>query len=184
MSYISNGCNDCSTVDFGVQAMGSMGQLSGNGGYGGYGGGMQQLTYPTVVPETTSSQVTSGANPYQYQQEQPVQQTQPIQQVPQMQQIQSGKPMIKMPPRPQGVGPVLARPVENQTGKSLQGTVSTYFSGSTFAIAIAFLVANAWHETIKYYINQAIKFNGGTPTYYIVYAVVATLASIFLSSLQ
>jgi hypothetical protein len=55
---------------------------------------------------------------------------------------------------------------------------------NAFTLTIAFLVASAWHTTIKYYIDQAIKFSGGTPTYYIVYAVLATLISIFLSSMK
>ena len=53
-----------------------------------------------------------------------------------------------------------------------------------FTITIAFLVASAWHTTIKYYIDHAIKFSGGTPTYYVAYAVLATIAAIFLTTLK
>jgi hypothetical protein len=188
MSYISNGCNDCSTVDFGMQNMNPMGQLTG--GYGmnnnnnGYGTGGQLA----IQPESVGMQMTSTANPYIYQQ----QSQQPHQIVVQQEQVQM--PVQQMVKQPQVVNvpaqpkmmPVQQVPAKNnnQTGKTLQGTVGAYFTGTNFSIMLAFLVASAWHETIRYYINQAIKFNGGTPTYYIVYAVIATLASIFLSSMQ
>jgi hypothetical protein len=182
MSYISSGCNDCSTVDFGMQNMNPMGQLSGGGYGGGYGTGGQLA----IQPESVGPQMTSTANPYMYQQtapqQVPVQQVQvqlPVQQIPKQQMVNvQAQPKVNILPQ----APVKTN--DNQTGKSLQGTVTSYFTGSNFSIMVAFLVASAWHETIRYYINQAIKFNGGTPTYYIVYAVIATLASIFLSSMQ
>ena len=176
MSYIANGCNDCSTVDFGTgMGAGSMGQLGG-GGYGN-GSGHQLVAQETVAP-----QVSTTANPYMYQQTAaPEQQVAVAVQQPQVRQAVQQKPAVKVAPQVPVAQPKAS---DNQTGKSLQGTVAGYFTGSNFAIMVAFLVASAWHETIKYYINQSIKFNGGTPTYYIVYAVVATLASIFLSSMQ
>jgi len=50
-------------------------------------------------------------------------------------------------------------------------------SGSNFylLLGLVFLIALSWHETIKFYINQSIKLNDGSPTYYIGYSVVATL---------
>uniref|UniRef100_A0A6C0EAE1 Uncharacterized protein n=1 Tax=viral metagenome TaxID=1070528 RepID=A0A6C0EAE1_9ZZZZ len=189
MSYISNGCNDCSTVDFGMQNMNPMGQLSGGGGYGmnnGYGAGGQLA----IQPESTVMQMTSTANPYIYQQPsvQPetVQQVQvqvPVQQMVK-QQVVNVPVQNKMVPVQQVATKNNNNNNNNQTGKTLQGTIGTYFTGPNFSIMLAFLVASAWNETIRYYINQAIKFNGGSPTYYIVYAVIATLASIFLSSMQ
>ena len=41
-----------------------------------------------------------------------------------------------------------------------------------------FLIALAWNEGAKQYIDQYIKFNDGTPMYYIAYAVVLTLVGL------
>jgi hypothetical protein len=38
-------------------------------------------------------------------------------------------------------------------------------------LGLVLLIALAVHETIKYYINHAIKFNEGSPTYYVYYSV-------------
>jgi len=46
-------------------------------------------------------------------------------------------------------------------------------------IGLVILIALAVHETIKYYINHAIKFNDGTPTYYVYYSV-ACVALFFI----
>lgn len=47
---------------------------------------------------------------------------------------------------------------------------------SNFAIlTLVVITALATNEAVKYYINQAIKFNDGSPMYYIGYAVLATL---------
>ena len=50
-------------------------------------------------------------------------------------------------------------------------------SGSNFYImsGLIFIIALSWHETIKFYINQSIKLNDGSPSLYIGYSVVATL---------
>lgn len=166
MSYISNGCNDCSTVDFGFNnqfpSQQINNQLSGN-----YLGSSQESV--------------ASPNPYLYsqpQQQQPQQQQpqQMMQQQPQQRQVAQPKQMPKLP--------VKSNTTDNQTGQTVQGTLTDYFGGNSFTLMFAFVVALAWHETIKYYINQAIKFGTGTPTYYIVYAVIATLASICLSSLR
>ena len=37
---------------------------------------------------------------------------------------------------------------------------------------------------LKYYIDHAIKFSGGTPVYYVGYAVLVTVAAIFLTTLK
>jgi len=42
-------------------------------------------------------------------------------------------------------------------------------------LGLVVVAALAWNETAKYHINQAIKFNEGSPMYYVGYAVVATL---------
>ena len=177
MSYIANGCNDCSTIDFG-----SNGLLSGGG---------NQTNF--LTPTQNGMFDNSSANQFMYQQPQQVQQPQVQQQVQQVQMPQQQAPMVQMPqqlpqqPKVQATVkvnpnyPPVQQPEKNQ---SLQGIIGHYLVDNAFILTIAFLVANAWHTTIKYYIDQAIKFNGGTPTYYIVYAVLATLVSIFLSSLK
>ena len=44
-------------------------------------------------------------------------------------------------------------------------------------LVTAFGVASAlsWHEAIKYFISRSIKFSGGTPMYYLYYALGATV---------
>lgn len=38
-------------------------------------------------------------------------------------------------------------------------------------VGLIFLIAMSVHETIKYYINHSIKFNEGSPTYFVYYAL-------------
>jgi len=42
-------------------------------------------------------------------------------------------------------------------------------------MGIVIVAALACNETVKYYINQSIKFNDGNPLYYVAYAVIAIL---------
>lgn len=42
-------------------------------------------------------------------------------------------------------------------------------------LGLVIVVALAWNETIRFYINQSIKLNDGSPSYYVAYAIVATL---------
>lgn len=184
MSYISNGCNDCSSVEFGNNG------LLNNG---------NQMNYLNSNQSTFDN---SSANQFVFQQ--PQQQMQQPQ-MPQMQQpqVQVQQPMIvqstlTQQPMNQPVmnqQPKMQKPVQMQVqpqaivsnknqGQGLQAIIGNYLMDNAFTLTIAFLVASAWHTTIKYYIDQAIKFSGGTPTYYIVYAVLATLISIFLSSMK
>lgn len=43
--------------------------------------------------------------------------------------------------------------------------------GWYFKVGLVFLTALAIHETIKYYINHSIKFNEGSATYFVYYAL-------------
>jgi hypothetical protein len=144
----------------------------------------------------------SSANQFVFQQpQQPQMQQQPqIPQMPQMQQpsVQVQQPMVvqsTLTQQPMNQQPKMQKPMQMQNqpqvqitnknqGQGLQAIIGNYLMDNAFTLTIAFLVASAWHTTIKYYIDQAIKFSGGTPTYYIVYAVLATLISIFLSSMK
>lgn len=181
MSYISNGCNDCSSVEFGNNG------LLNNG---------NQTNY---LNSNQSMFDNSSANQFVFQQPQQ-QMQQPQQQMQQMQQpqVQVQQPMIvqsTLSQPPMNQQPKMQKPVQMQVqpqaivsnknqGQGLQAIIGNYLMDNAFTLTIAFLVASAWHTTIKYYIDQAIKFSGGTPTYYIVYAVLATLISIFLSSMK
>ena len=172
MSYISNGCNDCASVDFGNNSL-----LGGNF-MGGNGFESQQQN-----------------NQFMYQQPQQQQQPQMVQQMPQLpqqlpqQMPQQPKVQMMAPVKMQQQGQqqqvnVVAPAQPKQQNQSLTGVLGNYFYDNAFTITIAFLVASAWHTTIKYYIDHAIKFSGGTPTYYIAYAVLVTLAAIFLTTLK
>lgn len=182
MSYISNGCNDCSSVEFG-----NNGLLNGG----------NQTNY---LNSNQSMFDNSSANQFVFQQPQQPQQQMQQPQMPQMQQpqVQVQQPMVvqsTLTQQPMNQQPKMQKPVQMQVqpqamvanknqGQGLQAIIGNYLMDNAFTLTIAFLVASAWHTTIKYYIDQAIKFSGGTPTYYIVYAVLATLISIFLSSMK
>lgn len=182
MSYISNGCNDCSSVEFG-----NNGLLNGG----------NQTNY---LNSNQSMFDNSSANQFVFQQPQQPQQQMQQPQMPQMQQpqVQVQQPMVvqsTLTQQPMNQQPKMQKPVQIQVqpqamvanknqNQGLQAIIGNYLMDNAFTLTIAFLVASAWHTTIKYYIDQAIKFSGGTPTYYIVYAVLATLISIFLSSMK
>ena len=169
MSYISNGCNDCSSVDFGSNMMGG-GMMGGGNQYETQNSGSQFVYQPTPMPQM------------QQQPQQP-QQPQFQQQPPQPQMVQMAPQQPKAPKVQQQVTVVAPVQPKQQTS-SVTGVLGNYFYDNAFTITIAFLVASAWHTTIKYYIDHAIKFSGGTPTYYVAYAVLATIAAIFLTTLK
>jgi hypothetical protein len=175
MSYISNGCNDCSAVDFG--ATGVMN-----------GGNSTNFLNP---PQNTMYENTQQ-NQFIYQQPQQPQVQQQVQQPVQQPVLQQQQPQVQQKyqqaPKPvQGLPPQQYNQNKNNTNNNnngIQHVLGSYLLDNGFTLIVAFVVASAWHTTIKYYIDQAIKFNGGTPTYYIVYAVIATILSIFLSTMK
>jgi hypothetical protein len=176
MSYISNGCNDCSSVDFGNNMMG--GNMMGGNMMGG-GGNMFETT-------NNGNQFTFQP---QQQQQMPQQMPQQMQQAPMpqppKQQMLAPQVPVKMPQQQM----VVAKPqqqvqLQQPQSNTVTGIIGNYFYDNAFTITIAFLVASAWHTTIKYYIDHAIKFSGGTPVYYVGYAVLVTVAAIFLTTLK
>ena len=173
MSYISNGCNDCSSVDFG--ATGTMN--SGNS------------TNFLNPPQNTMFENTHQ-NQFMYQQPQVQQQVQNQVQQPVLQPVlQQQQPQVQQKfqqaPKPVQQQQYNNKNTTNNNGNNgIQHILGSYLLDNAFVLIVAFIVASAWHTTIKYYIDQAIKFNGGTPTYYIVYAVVATILSIFLTTMK
>ena len=189
MSYISNGCNDCSAVDFGMNNLYNTGGMQfldkGRNDIGIFDNGSQnQQQFP-------NQQQLMFQPTFQQQPQQP-QQPQPIAQQPVQQQMAAPQQLVRQAPVQQQAKMQQNKPVESMANlsqndtksSSLQDIIGNYLFDNAFTLTIAFLVASAWHTTIKYYIDQSIKFNAGTPTYYIVYAVIATLVSIFLSSLK
>ena len=169
MSYISNGCNDCSSVDFGASGV----MNNGNS--------QNFLTNPqnTMFENTQQNQFM------QQPQQQPVLQQQVQQQQPVLQQHQQ-QVQQKFQQAPKPVQQQQYNNNKNTTtnNNGIQHILGSYLLDNAFVLIVAFIVASAWHTTIKYYIDQAIKFNGGTPTYYIVYAVIATIISIFLTTMK
>lgn len=63
----------------------------------------------------------------------------------------------------------------NTADSNISGRVANYIMFGIIAIT-----ALAWHEAIKVYINNAIKFNDGSPTYFISYAALATFLCVIL----
>ena len=51
-------------------------------------------------------------------------------------------------------------------------------------MALIFLVALAWHEGIRHQIDRYIKFNDGTPMYYIGYAVAVTVIALAFKNIS
>ena len=45
---------------------------------------------------------------------------------------------------------------------------------------VILLVAFAWHDVGKFYINKAIKYKGGSESYYLYYAIILTLIIYFI----
>ena len=189
MSYISNGCNDCSGVDFASNGMGLMGGSQNFGANGNMfdGNAGNQFVYQQQQAQPQQAQQIQPTMQPQQVQMQPTIQPQQVQMQPQ--QVQMQQPLAKIQAQGKQVQlPAQQIQVSSQQVKgnnqSLTGIISHYFNDNAFTIMVAVLVASAWHTTIKFYINQSIKFNGGNPTYYIVYAVLATLIAIFLSSIK
>ena len=169
MSYISNGCNDCSSVDFGASGV----MNNGNS--------QNFLTNPQNTMFENTQQNQFMQQPQQQPQQQPVLQQQVQQQQPVLQQQQQ---KFQQAPKPVQQQQYNTNKNTTTNNNGIQHILGSYLLDNAFVLIVAFIVASAWHTTIKYYIDQAIKFNGGTPTYYIVYAVIATIISIFLTTMK
>jgi uncharacterized membrane protein YidH (DUF202 family) len=64
--------------------------------------------------------------------------------------------------------------------KSEEKQIKIFLLGiiTAFGVASAF----SWNETIKYFINRAIKFNNGSPNLYIYYSVGMSVLSLIVFS--
>jgi len=74
----------------------------------------------------------------------------------------------------------VAVPVANTVPAPLKKTKSIEYGVNYFLmVGLAVAAALAFNETAKYHINQAIKFNEGSPMYYVAYAgVMVVLAGV------
>lgn len=138
-------------------------------------------TVPSIYPQNPpqdqlmgnmlSAGLNAPQNPYLYTQPQ----AQPVQQAPSQAPPQPAQPA----PKPQ----VQQIVVQNSSNKNFKGVVQSYMlSASGFKMTVSMLLALALHETIKNYITQSIKFNDGSPTYFVVYAVVVAVVAVCLST--
>ena len=55
------------------------------------------------------------------------------------------------------------------------GLVNPY---NLIMLGLVIISSLSWNETVKYHINQAVKFNDGSPMYYVAYAAITILVSI------
>ena len=65
----------------------------------------------------------------------------------------------------------------NNVAENVTNDISNMYDKTNNVISLSsgFLVALAVNEVVKVYINRSIKFNRGSTTYYIYYALVAIL---------
>jgi len=61
--------------------------------------------------------------------------------------------------------------VANNKGNGKISQSAVYF----IMMGFVFVAALAWNDTIRYFINQSIKFNSGNPSYYVFYAALVTV---------
>ena len=180
MSYISNGCNDCASVDFGNSPLlGNSNQMNFLNQGSSQGNIYEPMTSNQFVYQGGQQQQQPQQQPQMVQPQQPMVQQMPVQVQPKVQVLPNRS--NQQAPANQQKQIVVGGQAPSQ---GVQGVITNYLRDNVFTIALAFLVASAWHTTIKYYIDQSIKFNAGTPTYYIVYAVLATLATIFFTTMK
>ena len=62
-------------------------------------------------------------------------------------------------------------------------TTSKTFMLKEINFALVLVAAFAWHDSIKYYIARYIKFNRGSPYYYLFYAIIVSLITILVITL-
>jgi hypothetical protein len=55
-------------------------------------------------------------------------------------------------------------------------------SAKNIILALAFLVALAWNDAIKYFISRNIKLNRASPYYYLYYALIVTLFAVIITN--
>ena len=73
--------------------------------------------------------------------------------------------------------PPRAKPIENNVVRpSVVDKDEKSKLGCYVKLGLVILIALALHETIKYYINHSIKFNEGSPTYFVYYTLACVVA--------
>jgi hypothetical protein len=87
---------------------------------------------------------------------------------------------------PQNVNPELQKLMNNLSNRanmeaqvakpaSDSGETTTRFILKNFNIVLIVIIALAWNDVAKFYINRSIKFGSGTHKYYLYYALLATV---------
>ena len=54
------------------------------------------------------------------------------------------------------------------------------FTFKPLILAVTFVAAMAWNDTIKFFISRSIKMHSGSPLYYIYYALLMTLVAVLV----
>lgn len=70
--------------------------------------------------------------------------------------------------------PIVAPSPITPTAQKRSGLVNAY---NLIMLGLVIISALSWNETVKYHINQAVKFNDGNPMYYVAYAAITVLVS-------
>lgn len=70
--------------------------------------------------------------------------------------------------------PVVAPSPTAPVAQKRSGLVNAY---NLIMLGLVIISALSWNETVKYHINQAVKFNDGNPMYYVAYAAITVLVS-------
>lgn len=180
MSYLSDGCGSCSTI----------------GGFNEVPANQVNFVDPgsQMVSHMVAAQQRAQRNAMQaqsiHQQEQQLIDAQvinaklsdafnnnppPPNPPPQQPQSQPPQPPAKQPTQPVAQPPTQPKPKANDSGKMFGLDMK-----NMVIFGLVIVIALGWNETAKYHINQAIKYNDGSPYYYAGY-VIAMIALAFLA---
>jgi len=104
-----------------------------------------------------------------------------VKQMPNNQQVQMpNNQQVQMPNNPIN-NVVLSNLVNNSSlNKKINNKLAKNNLVQSLKYIVILLVAFAWHDVGKFYINKAIKYKGGSETYYLYYAIILTLIIYFI----
>jgi hypothetical protein len=69
--------------------------------------------------------------------------------------------------------------VDNFTESTLQSSTDL-LTFKPIILAVTFIAAMAWNDTIKFFISRSIKMHAGSPLYYIYYSLLMTLVAVLV----
>jgi hypothetical protein len=83
-----------------------------------------------------------------------------------------------------GLSAIKNIPMPNNVGGEIKVVAeeTVALTSKNLMIALAFLVALAWNDAIKYFISRNIKLNRASPYYYLYYALIVTLLAVILTN--